>query len=137
MIRILGLDIGSVRIGVALSDPLGMTAQPLEVIQRRQKNAVERILELIAEHDVTQLVVGYPLRLDGTMGPATESIDTFIRELEAKTSVPVERWDERLTTAQAERAMIQGGVRREKRRQSIDRIAAALILQSFLDARAP
>jgi len=136
MIRILGLDVGSVRVGVALSDPLGMTAQPLEVIQRRKVDAFARIAELVAEHEVQRVVVGNPLRLDGDVGPAAEAIGAFIEALRERLEVPVEAWDERLSTAQAERAMIGGGVRREDRRQSIDKVAAALILQSYLDAQA-
>lgn len=136
MIRILGLDIGSVRVGVALSDPLGLTAQPLEVIDRRKVNAVQRIADLVREHEVSTIVIGQPLRLDGSAGPAVEAVTAFARELSAAVSVPIEPWDERMTTAQAERELIGAGVRREKRRQQIDRIAAAIILQSFLDARA-
>lgn len=135
MIRILGLDVGSVRVGVALSDPLGVTAQPLEVIDRRQKDPWERIAELVEEHGVERVVVGRPLRLGGEEGPAVAAVNEFIEKLSSSVQVPIDTWDERLTTAQAERIMIEGGVRRKKRRQSIDRVAAALILQSYLDAR--
>ena len=134
MIRILGLDIGSVRIGVALSDPLGMTAQPLEVIDRKRTDPHRRIADLVAEHEVTRVVVGRPLRLDGREGPAVAAVDKFVEALAQHVSIPIETWDERLTTAQAERAMIAGGARRDKRKGSIDKIAAALILQSYLDA---
>lgn len=135
MIRILGLDVGSVRVGVALSDPLGMTAQPLEVINRREQDPWDRIAALVEEHDVERVVVGQPLRLEGDEGPAVAAVNEFIAKLTERIEVPIETWDERLTTAQAERMMIEGGVRRKKRRQSIDRVAAALILQSYLDAR--
>jgi putative Holliday junction resolvase len=135
VIRILGLDVGSVRVGVALSDPLGVTAQPLEVILRRERDPWQRVAELVIEHDVERIVVGRPLRLEGDEGPAVAAVDEFISRLESVVTIPIETWDERLTTAQAERAMIAGGVRRAKRRQSIDRVAAALILQSYLDAR--
>ncbi len=135
MTRLLGLDIGSVRIGVALSDPLGITAAPLEVIDRRRQEPLARIVALIAEHEVSGIVVGQPLRLDGEAGPAVEGVQAFVAELAARVSVPIALWDERLTTAQAEREMIADGVRRQKRRQSIDRVAAALILQSYLDSR--
>jgi putative Holliday junction resolvase len=136
VIRILGIDVGSVRVGIALSDPLGVTAQPLEVIDRRKVDAVARIASLVAEHEVQHIVIGKPLRLDGSTGQAVEAVEAFCDELSKSISVPVELWDERLSTAQAERAMIEGGVRRARRRQSIDQVAAALILQSYLDARA-
>lgn len=135
MIRILGLDVGSVRIGVALSDPLGMTAQPLEVIERRRVDAVARVAELVREHEVQRIVVGQPLRLSGEAAQATESIAAFVEALRKVITVPIELWDERLSTAQAERVMIAGGARREERRKNIDKVAAALILQSYLDAR--
>ncbi len=135
MTRILGLDIGTVRIGVALSDPLGLTAQPLEVILRKKTDPVARVAALVTEHEVERIVVGYPLQLDGQPGLAVRAVDAFIAELEKAVSAPVERWDERLTTAAAERSMIEGGARRERRRESIDKIAAALLLQSYLDAK--
>ncbi len=135
MTRILGIDVGTVRIGVALSDPLGLTAQPHEVILRKKVDPFARIAALVAEHEVERVVVGYPLQLDGEVGPAARSVDAFIAELEKGVHVPVERWDERLTTAAAERSMIEGGARRERRRESIDKVAAALLLQSYLDAR--
>jgi putative Holliday junction resolvase len=135
VIRILGVDVGSVRVGLALSDPLGITAQPLEVINRRKQDPWQRIAELVEEHTVERVVVGLPLRLEGEEGPAVVAVREFIDKLSARIEVPIDTWDERLSTAQAERAMIEGGVRRNKRRQSIDRIAAALILQSYLDAR--
>ena len=135
MTRLLGLDVGSVRIGVALSDPLGVIATPLEVIDRRRQDPLTRIVALVEEHEVHRLVVGQPLRLSGEVGPAAESVQVFVDQLAARLSVPIELWDERLTTAQAEREMIADGVRRKKRRQNIDRVAAALILQSYLDAQ--
>lgn len=135
MIRILGIDVGTVRVGVALSDPLGMTAQPLEVIERRKHDPFTRIARLVVEYEVQTIVVGYPLQLDGEMGLAAKAVDAFIAELATKTAAPIERWDERFTTAIAERAMIEGGARRDRRKQSIDKVAAALMLQSYLDAR--
>jgi len=135
--RVLALDVGSVRIGVALSDPLGIVAQPFEVIDRRETEPFARILALIAEHGVERVIVGRPVRLSGEAGQAVAAIEAFVRELTPKVSVPIELWDERLSTAQAERAMIEGGARRDKRRQNIDKVAAAIILQSYLDATAP
>ena len=135
MIRILALDVGTVRIGVALSDPLGMTAQPLEVIHRRKIDCFSRIAAIVSENEVQQMVVGLPLTLSGESGLAVESVELFVEELKKHVTIPIEFWDERLTTAEAERAMIAGGSRRNKRKNAIDRIAATLILQSFLDAR--
>jgi putative Holliday junction resolvase len=135
--RILALDVGSVRIGVALSDPMGIIAQPLEVIDRRRGQALARIAELVASYEVSGVVVGKPLTLRGEAGLAVEAIDAFVAELSEAVEVPITWWDERLSTAQAERAMIAGGVRRGDRRQRIDKVAAALILQSYLDAQRP
>jgi len=135
VIRLLGLDVGSVRIGVALSDPLGLTAQPLEVIDRRRVDAVRRVVELLAKYEVQRIVVGQPLTLAGEAGLAVEAVDGFVAALQKETDLPIERWDERMTTAAAQRVMIEGGARREKRKGRIDKIAAALILQSYLDAR--
>lgn len=135
MIRLLGLDVGTVRVGVALSDPLGIIAQPLEVINRRKSDLFERVATLVDEYEVQQVVIGNPLQLDGEIGPAARAMAEFADKLRQRLTVPVELWDERLSTAQAEREMISDGVRREKRRQRIDKVAAALILQSYLDAR--
>ena len=134
MIRIMGIDVGTVRIGISMSDPLGITAQPLEVVQAKNTSPYPRILELIEEYEVTGIVVGNPLQLNGEEGLASQNIDRFVETLREKTTVSITLWDERLTTAQAERMMIGGGARRAKRRQSIDMVAAALILQSYLDA---
>lgn len=133
MIRVLALDLGEARVGVALSDPLGMTAQPLEVIERWRLLA--RLREIIAEYEVQRIVVGYPLKLDGSEGPAAIAVKAATAEIEKETGLPVELWDERLTTAQANRMMIGGDVRRADRKSKIDKVAAALILQSYLDAK--
>jgi putative Holliday junction resolvase len=133
--RILGIDVGTVRVGVALSDPLGLTAQPLEVIDRRRQDPFARLVAIIEEQEVGRIVVGYPLRLDGSTGPAAQQVDAFITALGRQVKLPIERWDERLTTVAAERAMIEGGARRERRRQAVDKVAAALILQSYLEGR--
>jgi putative Holliday junction resolvase len=133
--RVLGIDVGSVRVGVAMSDPLGMIASPLEVILRAQKNPFKRIAQLVEDNEVSVVVVGYPLRMNGEKGPATEAVEVFVKGLLQHVQVPVELWDERLSTAQAQRAMIETGARREKRKQDIDKVAAALVLQSYLDAQ--
>ena len=135
--RILALDLGDARIGLALSDPLGITAQPLGNVDARSPAAdVRRVRAIIAEHEVVTVVVGLPLHLSGESGPRAEQARKFARRLaDAAPGVSVELWDERLTTAEAERAMIAGNVRRRRRREVIDSLSAVLILQSYLDAR--
>ena len=133
MIRVLALDLGEARVGVALSDPLGMTAQPLEVVERHR--LLKRLPELIAEYEVQRIVVGLPLRLDGSKGQAAQSVKATAKEIEAAVKLPVELWDERLTTAQAQRMLIGADVSRKGRKSAVDKIAAALILQSYLDAK--
>ena len=133
--RVMALDVGSVRIGVALSDPTRTFAQPTETLLRYKK-PIERIVRLIAEHQVGVLVVGQPLTLAGGMGPAVAAIAAFVATLEPHIQIPIVMWDERLSTAHAQRDMIALGARRATRRDHIDKVAAALILQSYLDARA-
>ena len=106
----------------------------MEVIQAKGKSPFPRIVELIEDYGVTKIVIGNPLRLSGEVGLAAENVASFVKGLQTRTEVPIELWDERLSTAQAQRVMISAGVRRNKRRQSIDKIAASLILQSYLDA---
>jgi putative Holliday junction resolvase len=135
--RILGLDYGSRRIGVAICDELGMTAQGVATIVRRNREAdLGAIDEMVRRHGVELVVIGYPLRLDGSEGIQCEKINRFIRRLEARLSLPVIRWDETLSTKQAEELLRQGGVDREKRRGIVDRVAASIILQGYLDAKA-
>jgi putative Holliday junction resolvase len=133
--RVLALDVGRVRIGVAMSDPMGMIAQPFEVIDRRKTQVMQRIAEIVAQYEVRTLVVGRPLTLSGDNGLAVEATEAFVGALAKWVSLPVHWCDERLSTAQAQRLMIDGGVRRDKRRTQIDKVAAALILQSYLDSR--
>jgi putative Holliday junction resolvase len=133
--RFLGVDVGEVRIGTALSDPLCMFASPLEVIWRQRIDPIERLLELIRTHQVQRVVVGHPLRLSGEVGPAALRVEAFAKQLQPLCAAPLLLWDERLTTAQAERMMIGQNVQRRDRRLSIDKVAAALILQSYLDAQ--
>ena len=135
--RVLALDLGEARIGLALSDPLGLTAQPLETLQRvGPRRDLQRIAERVREHGAATVVVGLPRLLSGEEGAAARAARAFAeavgRRLEG---VAVELWDERLTTTLAERTMISGGVRRARRRERVDRLAAVLILQSYLDAR--
>jgi putative Holliday junction resolvase len=136
--RALGIDPGSVRIGLALSDSLGMTAQPLEYLERvGSRRDLNNISEIVREHDVRAVVIGLPLTLAGEEGPAASASRELAEGLKRRLpGVCIELWDERLTTVQAERTMVVGKVRRAKRRQRIDSLAAALILQSWLDAQA-
>ena len=132
--RILGLDYGSKRIGVAISDELGYTAQGLTTILRKNRNYdMMQIAELVKNYDVEKIVVGYPIRLDGTEGIACETINRFIGILEAYVTTPVVRWDETLTTKTAEDILIAANMRRDKRKNVIDKLAATLILQDYLD----
>ncbi|MHB9097589.1 MAG: Holliday junction resolvase RuvX [Syntrophales bacterium] len=135
--RILGLDYGSRRIGVAICDELGMTAQGVATIVRRNREAdLGAIDEMVKRHGVERIVVGYPLRLDGSEGIQCEKINRFIRRLEARISLPVIRWDETLSTSEAQELLRLSGLRREKRRGIVDRVAASIILQGYLDAKA-
>lgn len=132
--RALGLDFGRVRIGVAVSDPTGTIAQALEVIPHRGFAAVRRrIEELITKYEVDRIVVGLPLALDGGEREGAATVRAFVAKLQAAVSVPVELADERLSTAQAERIMIELGAPRARRRKTRDAVAAALILQTYLD----
>ena len=132
--KVLALDVGTVRVGVAVSDPSRTIAQPLQVLQRRRRPH-PLIAQLVAEHEVGQIVVGRPLTLSGVAGPAVRATEAFVAELGPFIQIPIVWWDERLTTVAAERAMLEGNVRRQDRRQSIDKVAAALLLQSYLDAQ--
>lgn len=138
--RILGLDYGSKTVGVAVSDPLGLTAQRLETIWRKQENKLRktlaRIEELAAQYEAETIVVGLPKNMNNTLGERAEKSLEFKEMLERRTGLPVVMWDERLTTMEAERALMEGGVRRENRKEHLDSMAAALILQGYLDSLA-
>lgn len=132
--RVLGLDPGERRIGLAISDDLGLTAQPLGFVERRNVDAdLRRVAELCARHGVQRVVVGLPLRLDGRPGPEAERAQAFARRLAAHLSIPVETWDERLTTRVAERALLEADASRARRRRRVDAVAAAVMLQSYLE----
>lgn len=133
--RILGLDIGDKRIGVALSDDLGITAQALEVIERQEEKEMEHLRSLVERYGVSRVVVGLPKNMDGSLGPQGQKVLAYAEELERRLPVAVVLWDERLTTVEAEKHLIRGDTSRRRRRKVIDKIAAALILQSYLDAR--
>lgn len=134
--RFMGLDVGDKRIGVALSDEGGVIASPRETLERRgNRKDIAHLLELAKREAVVTILVGMPLSLDGSVGPQAEKVERFVAALREGTEIPVVLWDERLTTVSAERALLEGDVSRAKRRQRIDRVAASLILQSYLDAR--
>lgn len=132
MRRILGLDVGERRIGVALSDALGITAQGLETIER--ENALVEIKDLIKEHDVKTIIVGMPFNMNGSKGESARLTDDFIALLIREMGIEVTTVDERLTTAQGERILLEADLSRKKRKRSIDKIAAQLILQTYLDS---
>ena len=136
--RILGLDYGSKTVGVAVSDPLGLTAQKVETIWRKQENKLRRTLaridELIAEYEVEKIVLGFPKNMNNTVGERAEKALEFGEMLKKRTGLEVIMWDERLTTVEADRTLIEAGVRRENRKQYLDGIAAVFILQGYLDS---
>ena len=135
--RLMGLDYGSKTVGVAVSDPLGLTAQGVETVWRKQENKLRqtmaRIEELISEYQVERIVLGYPKNMNNTVGDRAEKSLELKETLERRTGLPVVMWDERLTTAEAERTLMETGVRRENRKQFLDQMAAVLILQGYLD----
>jgi putative Holliday junction resolvase len=134
--RVLGLDLGTVRVGLAISDPLGLSAQPAGVLRRRGARLdLAAVADLVASRHVTRVVVGHPLRLSGEAGPAAAAAERFAAALRtALPDVDVVLWDERLTTAEARRILIAADVRRRRRREVIDSMAAVLLLQSWLDS---
>ena len=136
MERCLGLDLGEKRIGVSLSDALGWTAGPLAAVARvGWKKDMAALRSLILEHQVQRVVVGLPIKMDGTSGEMARRTQEFVERFRLTVSIPVETWDERLTTVQAERILVEADMRRDKRRQVIDSMAACLILQGYLDYR--
>src|SRR3989338_5927052 len=134
--RVMGLDVGDRRIGVALSDSLGLTAQPLTVLERRGAAAdAAAVRALVEAHGVDTVAVGLPLTMAGARGVQADKVTTFAEQLRRGLSVPVEFVDERLTTVQGERVLREAGIRGRRRKQAIDRVAAQLILQQFLDSK--
>ena len=138
--RIMGLDFGSKTVGVAISDPLLITAQGIEIIRRKEENKLRktcpRIEELIEEYEVDEIVLGYPKNMNDTLGERIERTDEFKEMIERRTGLEVHLWDERLTTVAADKAMIEAGLRREERKEHVDKVAAVFILQGYLDYRA-
>ncbi len=137
--RIMGLDFGSKTVGVAISDELLLTAQGIEIVRRKEENKLRqtlaRIEELIVEYGVEEIVLGVPKNMNATEGIRVELTNEFKEKLERRTGLPVHTWDERLTTVAADKAMIEAGIRREKRKDYVDMIAATFILQGYLDYR--
>ena len=138
--RIMGLDYGSKTIGLAVSDPMGLTAQGLEIIRREEENklrkSLRRIEELVQEYQVEEIVLGFPKNMNNTIGERAEKSLQLKETLERRLGLPVVMWDERLTTVEADRTLIEAGVRRENRKKYVDMIAAVFILQGYLDAKA-
>jgi putative Holliday junction resolvase len=134
--RVLALDHGSRRIGVAMSDELQIIATPLEYIPAEPfEDVVARLQALIREKEVELILIGMPRNMDGTYGPATQIVKDFIAALQPHVSTPIKTWDERLTSAQANRVLLEANVRRDKRKQNVDKMAAAILLQSYLDSK--
>ena len=136
---IMGFDFVSKTVGVAISDPLLITAQGTEIIRRKEENKLRktlaRIEELIVQYEVAEIVLGFPKNMNDTIGERAELSLEFKDKLERRTGLPVIMWDERLTTVAADRAMMEAGIRREDRKEYVDKIAAVFILQGYLDRR--
>jgi len=134
--RILGLDVGDATIGVAVSDELLITAQGLETIRRTgDERDLEAVADLAREYAVSEIVVGMPVNMDGTIGPQAKKTQEFADALEKHTGIPMRAWDERLTTVAAERVLVSADLSRRKRKRVRDKLAAVMILQSYLDGR--
>ena len=137
--RIMGLDYGSKTVGVALSDPMLITAGGLEIIRRKDENKLRRTLarieELIAEYEVGEIVLGFPKNMNNSEGERVEHCREFKEMLERRTGLAVHMWDERLSTIEADKVMMAAGIRREDRKEYVDKIAATIILQGYLDRR--
>ena len=136
MPRTLGVDYGERRVGLAVSDELGMMALPLDILSAQSPRQVIRdVLRICREKQVAAIVVGLPLNMDGSRGPAAEAVERFVRELRRLGELPVEVWDERMSSRQVERMLIDADVSRAKRKGIVDKLAAQVILQSYLDAQ--
>jgi putative holliday junction resolvase len=134
--RVMALDVGGRRIGVALSDPTRVLASPLTTLRAEPRpRAIDQIAELVARHEVAEVVVGLPLTLSGEIGSQAKLVQAFVEELRAVLAVPLHMFDERLTSVAAERMMQELGIKPERRRERIDEVAASIILQDFLDSR--
>ena len=135
MTRILGIDVGEARIGLALSDELGMLAHPLETVQVKVGNPIKHVAEVVAREKIETVVIGLPRNMSGTYGPAAEKAREFAAKLQALTPCKVKFWDERLTTVAAQKQLHESGKNTKNSRQVIDQVAAVLILQGYLDSQ--
>jgi putative Holliday junction resolvase len=135
MKKALGIDLGDARVGVAVSDDLGMLAHPLETISTQSTNVVKRVLALASERSVETIIVGMPRNMNGSHGPAADKARVFIEELRRETTLPIVAWDERLSTVSAQRALQEAGRNTRKQKSVIDQVAAQIILQSWLDSQ--
>jgi putative Holliday junction resolvase len=134
--RILGLDHGTRRVGVAVSDEMHLIAQPLEYIAPEPfADFLARLKEILREKEIELILIGMPRNMDGSYGPAALKVQEFAAALKDAVTIPLKLWDERLTTTQAQKFLIQGGVRRDQRKEKVDQTAAAILLQSYLDSR--
>jgi len=134
--RILAIDHGTKRIGIAISDELQMIAQPMEYILAEPfADFLHRLKQILQEKEVELILVGMPRNMNGSYGPAALKVRDFVATLNRAVTVPIKTWDERLTSAQANRYLIEGNVRRDKRKEKVDKMAAAILLQSFLDSK--
>ena len=134
--RILAIDHGTKRMGIAISDELKMMAHPVEFILAEPFNDfLTRLKELLQDKEVEMILVGMPRNMNGSYGPAALKVQDFVAALKGAVTVPIKTWDERLTSAQANRFLIEGNVRREQRKEKVDKMAAAILLQSYLDSR--
>ncbi len=133
--RILGIDYGDARIGVAVSDPMGWTAQGLETVKCKDslKKALVRIIEIISQYNITDIVIGYPLNMNGTKGPRTERTEEFIKKLLELGEFNIIKWDERLTTVSAHKTMNELGIKASNKKNIVDTMSAVFILQGYLD----
>lgn len=133
--RTIALDVGEKTVGIAATDELGITASPRETL-RRDGTELDRLVRLVEHENVGEVVVGLPISLNGTLGPMAQKVLQFAEQLRTRLTIPVVTWDERLTTAEAEKMLISADTRRAKRRQVIDQIAATIILQSYMRSQA-
>ncbi len=135
--RIMGLDVGDVTIGIAISDPMGWTAQGVEVIRRRgrEDEDLARLAQLISQYEVDKIVIGLPKNMNGTIGPRAEKVIAFQERLIEVLGLPVIAWDERLSTVAAQRTLLEADLSRAKRKKVIDKVAAVYILQGYLDSQ--
>lgn len=131
--KVLGLDIGSKRIGVAASDPLGITAQGLFTIEREKEDVLKKLRDIVLKEEIKEIVVGLPLNMNGSCGPQARGAIAFADKLKEKFDIPVKLWDERMSTIEVERVMIEAGTSRNKRKKKIDKLAAQVVLQSYLN----